>query len=229
MERIVSSPRTFLEKGRLSLIAECKKGSPSKGLIADQYDSVKISLAYERGGANAISVLTEEDYFFGSISDLVQVRQNVSIPVLRKDFIFDEYQIIESWALGADAVLLIVAALDEILMKDLYLAARAYDLSVLVESHDEKEIEKALKLEEAVIGINSRNLKNFSVDLNRISAMRSLIPHGRIAVAESGILSVDDGVNLARGGFDAFLIGEYFMRADDPASKIKEFLQAVRL
>jgi indole-3-glycerol phosphate synthase len=158
----------------------------------------------------------------------VQVRQNVSIPVLRKDFIVDEYQIIESWALGADAILLIVAALDELQMKDLYYAARAYDLSVLVEAHDESEIEKALLLEEAIIGINSRDLKNFSVDLERISAMKSLIPDERIAVAESGILSVSDGVNLVRGGFDALLVGEYFMRSSNPESRVREFVDAMQ-
>jgi len=227
MERIVSSPRVFLEKGKRSVIAECKKASPSKGIISPQYDPLATALSYERGGARAISVLTEEDFFLGSLSDLMLIRQNVTIPVLRKDFIVDEYQIIESWALGADAILLIVAALDESKMKDLYCAARAYNLSVLVESHDENEIDKALVLEDAIIGINARNLKNFSVDLGRISAMRSLIPHDRIAVAESGILSIEDGVNLARGGFDAFLVGEYFMSSSDPESKVKEFVHAL--
>jgi len=123
MERIVSSPRVFLEKGKHSVIAECKKASPSKGIIAEKYDPLAISLSYERGGASAISVLTEQDFFLGSLSDLMLVRQNVTIPVLRKDFIIDEYQIIESWALGADAILLIVAALDETMMKDLYCVA----------------------------------------------------------------------------------------------------------
>jgi indole-3-glycerol phosphate synthase len=227
LERQFAPVKPFLQKGRASLIAECKKGSPSKGVISEMYKPVATALHYERGGASALSVLTEEDFFYGSTADFTAVRNSVSLPMIRKDFIFDEYQIKESWAIGADAILFIVASLSDSQMKELYEKAKSYNLSVLVEAHDENEIERALLLENAIIGINARNLKDFSVDIERIAAMRSLIPAERIAVAESGITSIEAAKLLRSRGFDAFLVGEYFMRSDNPESRVKSFVSAI--
>jgi indole-3-glycerol phosphate synthase len=223
LERSARPVKPFLVKGGKRLIAECKKASPSKGIISGDYDPVRIAKSYAAGGADAVSVLTEEHFFLGSARDFRNVRSAIDIPMIRKDFMIDPYQIRESWAIGADAVLLISAALSDEQMRELYEAAKEYGLGVLAEAHDETEIERCLVLEDAYVGINSRNLKNFAVDLPRIAAMRRMIPENRIAVAESGIDSFENAGFIVKEGFDAFLVGEFFMRAENPEERVREF------
>jgi indole-3-glycerol phosphate synthase len=227
LERIFCEIKPFLVKGKKSLIAECKKASPSKGVISAIYDPVSIAKSYEAGGAGAVSVLTEEHFFLGSSEDFKRVRAAIKLPMIRKDFMIDSYQIRESWAMGADAVLLIASALSDAQMRELYAAAKELGLGVLAEAHDENEIERCLQLPDAFIGINSRNLKNFEIDLPRIAAMRSMISADRIAVAESGINSLENAGYVIGEGFDAFLVGEFFMRAENPEESIRDFMRLV--
>lgn len=228
MERSIGAVRPFFKADDITLITECKKGSPSKGVMVEDYNPVKIASAYEAGGSDAFSVLTEEDFFFGRSSDLVDIRSSCSRPVLRKDFIFDEYQVHESHAMGADALLLIAAILDDIQMKDLYDAATAYGLSVLAEAHDEHEVERILYLDKAAVGVNARDLRDFSVDLTRIASIKAMIPKDRYAIAESGIKKVEDALMLRNAGYNGFLIGELFVREKDPTHAVKEFATRLR-
>ena len=209
-----------------AIIAEFKRASLSKGVINDGLDPAAAAQAYEIGGAAAISVLTEEDFFAGSLADLETVVGTVAIPVLRKDFTIDEFQIIESAAVGASAILLIVAALEKAQLSDLRAAAEDFGLDAIVEVHDRDEMEVAIGSGASIIGVNNRNLKTFEVSLD---VSRSLIghrPEGVLMVAESGISNAAEIAELHALGFDAFLIGETLMRSGDPAGELKRLLGA---
>lgn len=214
--------------GEPFIIAECKKGSPSKGIIAEQYDPSAMARAYSSGGADAISVLTEENFFFGSPEDFAAVRYSVSVPVLRKDFILESYQVRETSAMGADAMLLIAALLDRQLLKELHAEAAEYGLTVLVEAHDEHEISTALECGAEYIGVNARDLKDFTVSSDRAAGLAHYIPADKTAVAESGITSVESLLKLRAAGYCGFLVGEHFMRSENPAAAVAEFHDAMR-
>jgi indole-3-glycerol phosphate synthase len=199
----------------VALIAEHKRRSPSAGPIREGASLPEIVGAYERGGASALSILTEGPNFGGSLDDLRAAREHSHLPILRKDFILDPYQLVESAAAGADAVLLIVAALEPRALGRLHAEARDLDLDVLVEVHDERELEVALELDADVIGINNRNLGDFSVDVERTYELLSDVPAGKTVVSESGFHSRDQLDELERVGVDAVLVGESLMRADD--------------
>jgi len=219
------APRPFQEaltRPGISLIAEHKRRSPSAGPIREGADVVEIVQAYERGGAAALSVLTEEAHFGGSLDDLHAARAATALPVLRKDFIVDRYQLYESAAAGADAILLIVAALEEDVLGELHREARALDLDVLVEVHDEEELQAALEVEAEVIGINNRDLGDFSVDIERTYELLSDVPAGKTVVSESGFSTREQLDELDRVGVDAVLIGETLMRAPDLEAACRE-------
>jgi indole-3-glycerol phosphate synthase len=209
------------------LIAECKKASPSRGLLVRDFDPVSLALAYERGGAGMISVLTEPRRFLGSDEYLRAVRDAVGLPVLRKDFVVDPYQILEAWAIGADAILLIAAALEETQLLEFAAMARELDLGVLVEAHDADEIEKTRAAMPDAIGVNSRDLRDFTVDPGRAAALIDLLPEGALRVAESGMKEPRDAAALRAAGFDAFLVGEALATAADPESATRAFAEAV--
>lgn len=220
----------FLGNGDPIVIAECKKGSPSKGIFASQYKPIEIARDYEQGGAQAISVLTEPDFFWGHEQHLIDIRKKVSLPILRKDFIFDTYQITESWALGADAILLIAAILDK--QKLITLAGYAHELGlhVLLEVHNHNELQIALDIPVDGIGINSRNLQTFTIDLEETKRLCSFIPSPKIAVAESGMHSPEQGKAMLQAGFRGFLVGEYFMTApaNERIRRVKNFVTALK-
>ena len=199
----------------ISLIAEYKRRSPSAGALRRDSGVAEVVQAFERGGAAAISVLTEPHHFGGSLEDLREARRRSRLPILRKDFVVDRYQLYESAAAGADAVLLIVAALDRGQLASLHDEARSLDLDVLVEVHDEPELEVALEVDAAVIGINNRDLTDFSVDVDRTFELLASIPAGKAVVSESGFSSREQLEDLERVGVDAVLVGESLMRADD--------------
>ena len=213
-----SEPRPFAEtlsRPGISVIAEHKRRSPSAGILRDGAPVEEVVEASERGGAAALSVLTEYDHFQGSLEDLRAARSAVALPVLRKDFIVDPYQVYESAAAGADAILLIVAALHPHDLGVLLREARALDLDVLVEIHDEEELDVALEQEADVLGINNRDLADFSVDLQRTFDLLVDVPAGKTVVSESGISTREQLEELERVGVDAVLVGERLMRADD--------------
>jgi len=216
----VAAIRTAIAARRTAVIAEIKKASPSRGVLRADFDPASIAASYARGGAAGLSVLTDRTYFQGAPEYLGQARAACALPALRKDFIVDDYQVAESRAIGADAILLIVAALDDARMKALDAQARALGLAVLVEVHDARELDRALTLETPLIGINNRNLKTFEVSLATTIDLVPRIPADRIVVAESGILSPDDVARLAAHGVRAFLVGEAFMRAADPGAAL---------
>ena len=209
----------------VKIISEIKKASPSAGMLRPDYQPAQIAASYEEAGAVAISVLTEPRHFMGDAEHLQAVRAVVDLPILRKDFICDEYQILEAAAWGADIILLIVAALDEETIRRLYEFALDLELEVLVESHSLEELEIALKLEEAVIGINSRNLKTLKTDLDIASGLAGKIPADRLSIAESGIRDRADIDKLAALGYKGFLIGETLMKGDDPGKALEELLE----
>ncbi len=200
----------------LAVIAECKRRSPSKGVLAEDLDPGVTAKQYELGGASAMSVLTDRHYFGGTIEDLDLARSAATFPILRKDFVIDPIQVYETRAVGADAMLLIVAALDDAVLSDLHALASELGLAVLVETHDESEIERALRFGARIVGVNSRSLQTFNEDLSIAERLRSLIPTQCIAVAESAVRSVDDAQRMADAGFDAVLVGEAFVRSADP-------------
>lgn len=211
-----------LKNTDFAFICECKKASPSKGIIANEFDYLKIAKDYESAGANAVSVLTEPKWFLGDNLYLEQISQNITIPTLRKDFIIDSYMIYEARLLGASAVLFICSVLDEIKLKEYLKICDDLGICALVEAHDEDEIKKALKVGSKIIGVNNRNLKDFSVDTSNSLNLRKLVPNDVIFIAESGIKDANDIKTLALGGVNGALIGESLMIAVDKAQKLKE-------
>jgi indole-3-glycerol phosphate synthase len=212
--------RARIAQGGSAVIAEIKRASPSRGVLREQFDPVRISTSYARGGATCLSVLTDRHFFQGAPAHLHEARKASGLPALRKDFIVDEYQVAEARAWGADCVLLIVAALDLARMRDLEAAAQALGLAVLVEVHDDAELEQALQLSTPLIGINNRDLKTFDVSLETTLRLVPQIGPERLAVAESGVLQPADVARLRAAGVQAFLVGEALMRADDPGAEL---------
>jgi indole-3-glycerol phosphate synthase len=208
--------------GQPAVIAEVKKASPSKGVIRADFHPAEIARSYEAGGAACLSVLTDADFFQGSEAYLQQARAACSLPVLRKDFIIDPYQVYEARAIGADCILLIVAALDDERLMDLSLLAAELDLDVLAEVHDEDELLRALALPVPLVGVNNRNLRTFETSLETSLRLRPLVEPGRIFVTESGIHAREDVARLRDADIDAFLVGEAFMRAPDPGSALRD-------
>ncbi len=218
----VAAIEAKLAAGLPAVIAEIKKASPSKGVIRENFVPAEIAPSYEKGGAACLSVLTDADFFQGSEEYLRQARAACSLPVLRKEFIIDPYQVYEARAIGADAILLIAACLDDVQMEELTATALHLGMDVLVEVHDEKELDRSLPLRLPLVGINNRNLRTFEVGLDTTLGMLEQIPENRIVVTESGIHSRED-VALMRGhGVNTFLVGEAFMRADDPGAMLAE-------
>ncbi len=211
-----------------AVIAEVKKASPSRGVIRADFDPVAIARSYATGGAVAVSVLTEERHFQGSLRYLADIRGAMPLPVLRKDFLFDPYQIVEARAWGADAVLLIAAVLeDDVLLSELLAAAAALQLDVLTEIHDEAELDRAAAAGARVIGVNNRDLRTFVTTLSTAERLRPQLPEGALAVAESGIETTADILRLRACGYRAFLVGESLMRAADPGARLRELLEGV--
>lgn len=206
----------------ISFICEVKKASPSKGIIAEDFPYLQIARDYENAGAAAISCLTEPFWFLGSDNYLREITQNVKIPVLRKDFTINEYMIYEAKILGASAILLICAILDEIELREYLSLAHSLGMSALVEAHNESEIETAVKIGAGIIGVNNRDLRNFSVDTGNSAHLRELVPRDRIFVSESGIQTAEDVQRLREIGVDAVLVGETLMRAPDKRAKLDE-------
>lgn len=227
-ERALSMPKgefsfeRALQKPGLSFICECKKASPSKGLIAPDFPYLQIAKEYEAAGADCISVLTEPKWFLGNDAYLREIAEAVSIPCLRKDFTVDAYMIYEAKLLGASAVLLICAILSEAQMKEYLAVCETLGLSALVEAHDEAEVEKALSAGARMIGVNNRNLKDFTVDTENSLRLRSMIPKGTLFVSESGVSGPEDVERLAQIGADAVLVGEALMRAADKKQALSE-------
>lgn len=222
----VHSIKNAIAEEGLSVIAEVKKASPSKGLIQPDFDPVKIAREYEKAGAKAISCLTEEHYFQGSSKYLADIRKNVNIPLLRKDFIFDEYQIYEAKAIGADAVLLIAALLSDEEFKPLYDLAHSLGLDVLCEAHDDEEVLRLVRMGCDIIGVNNRNLKTFEVDIENTKRLAALIPEGTLLVCESGIKTNEHMKSARSWGADGVLIGETLMRSG--LTGISECMKALR-
>jgi indole-3-glycerol phosphate synthase len=212
--------RRQIAAGRSAVIAEIKKASPSKGVLREEFIPADIAQSYAEAGAACLSVLTDRQFFQGQPDFLKQARASCDLPVLRKDFMVDAYQIYESRAMGADCVLLIVASLEDTLMKELEAIARGLDMAVLVEVHDRAELDRALKLKTPLVGINNRNLRTFEVSLATTLDMLKDVPAGRIVVTESGIATKADVQTLRAAGVNAFLVGEAFMRADDPGEAL---------
>ena len=219
-------PRDFLtalQMPGLSLIAEVKKASPSRGLLCPDFDPVRLARAYAANGAAAISVLTDTRFFQGSLDDLRAVRQAVDIPVLRKDFVVDACQVYEARAAGADAVLLIVAALDDATLHDLYALIRQLGMAALIEVHNAAELERALPLQPRLIGVNNRDLRTFHVTLDTTAALRPGISDDVVVVAESGIHTPEDVARLTAMNVDAMLVGEALVTATDVVEKVRQF------
>ena len=226
-------PRDFVQalkdkhnKNEAGVIAEIKKASPSKGIIRQNFDPVSIALSYENGGAACLSVLTDQEYFQGHPEYIMQVKSNSMLPILRKDFIVDPYQIYESRALGADCILLIVAALDLKKMKELESLANELEMAVLVESHNQQELDLALELETPLIGINNRDLKTFNVSLQTsIDLVRNI--EGRIPITESGIFTEKDVKLMNENHINTFLVGEAFMKQPDPGLALNDLFKLI--
>ncbi len=228
MAAVAPPPRDFVAALRgpgVALLAECKKASPSKGLIVPHYDPVRLARAYEKGGARAISVLTDTRHFQGTLEHLRDVREAVRLPVLRKDFMIDPYQVYEARAIGADAILLIAACLADGQMAELEALALGLGMAVLVEVHDGAELDRALRLKTPLVGINNRNLRSFDTTLDTTLGLLADVPADRLLVTESGIASRADVQRLRAAGVQAFLVGETFMRADDPGLALAELFR----
>ncbi|WIM05407.1 MAG: indole-3-glycerol phosphate synthase TrpC [Candidatus Nitricoxidivorans perseverans] len=212
--------RAKVSAGGTAIIAEIKKASPSKGVLRDDFRPAEIAASYERHGAACLSVLTDRQFFQGAPEYLQAARAACNLPVLRKDFMVDEWQVWEARAMGADAILLIVAALDAPRMRDMETLARELGMAVLVEAHDAAEVDAALRLQTPLIGINNRNLRTFEVSLDTTLDQLDRIPEGRIVVTESGILAPEDVARMRGRGVNAYLVGEAFMRAPDPGAEL---------
>jgi indole-3-glycerol phosphate synthase len=225
--KCLSLKESLLDDSLTGIIAEFKRASPSKGIINDKADVVDVTTGYEINGASAVSILTEPIYFKGDNDDILQVADTMNIPVLRKDFVFEEYQITESKALGADVILLIAASLTAAEVKRLATFAKDIGLEVLLELHDEEELEHICDAT-TIIGINNRNLKTFEVDIERSLRMAEKIPADKIKVAESGISSVENIVLFKQHGFKGFLIGENFMKQPDPTIAFAAFVNQLK-
>ena len=225
----IGALRAKIARGQPAVIAEVKKASPSKGVLRADFIPADIAQSYAEGdgklSAACLSVLTDKDFFQGSAEYLKQARASCSLPVLRKDFMIDPYQIYESRVMGADCILLIAACLDDAQMKDLEALAFALDMAVLVEAHNEAEVERALRLKTPLIGVNNRNLKTFEVSLDTTLELVGRVPADRILVTESGIATPGDVQQLRAANINAFLIGEAFMRADDPGLALAQLFK----
>lgn len=215
-----------IANGEPAVIAEVKKASPSKGVIRPDFRPAEIAMSYEMGGASCLSVLTDVDFFQGSDTYLQQAREACSLPVLRKDFVVDPYQIVEARVLGADCILLIVSALDDMQLASLSNTALELGLDVLVEVHDVDELERALQVPVPLIGINNRNLRTFEVSLETTLAMKDMVPADRLLVTESGITGPADVARMRAANVNAFLVGEAFMRFDEPGAGLRELFFA---
>ena len=218
----IGALRAKIAAGQPAVIAEIKKASPSKGVLRSDFIPADIAQTYAENGAACLSVLTDVQFFQGQIDYLKQARASCPLPVLRKDFIVDTYQVYESRAMGADAILLIAALLDDAQLKEFEAIARSLDMAVLVEVHDALELARALKLKTPLIGINNRNLKTFEVSLDTTLSLIKEVPPERLLVTESGIQTRDDVLRLGAAGINAFLVGEAFMRAADPGEALAE-------
>lgn len=216
----VGALRAKVAAGQSAVIAEIKKASPSKGVLRAEFEPADIAQSYAENGAACLSVLTDRQFFQGQVDYLKQARASCLLPVLRKDFMVDAYQIYESRAMGADAILLIAACLDDAQMKDLEAVARSLDMAVLVEVHNAAELARALLLKTPLVGINNRNLHTFEVSLETTLALRKEVPQDRLLITESGILTREDVKKMKDANVNAFLVGEAFMRADDPGTAL---------
>ncbi|GMQ89256.1 MAG: indole-3-glycerol phosphate synthase TrpC [Gammaproteobacteria bacterium] len=221
-----SALRKKVASGDAAVIAEIKKASPSRGVLREQFEPAAIAAGYEQGGAASLSVLTDVDYFQGADEYLQQARAACSLPVLRKDFVIDPYQVYEARVLGADCILLIVAALDDTMLSELLQLAGHLQMDALVEVHDAQEMERALSIPAALIGVNNRNLRTFETSLETTFELMKDFPEDRLLVTESGIHTRDDVEMMRRNGVHAFLVGEAFMKADEPGEKLAELFQS---
>ncbi|SHF52914.1 indole-3-glycerol phosphate synthase TrpC [Chryseobacterium sp. OV279] len=215
-------------KNKSGIIAEFKRQSPSKGIINDRIQPLEVASSYQSFGASGISILTDKDFFGGSFDDILNVRNHINIPILRKDFMVDEYQFYEAKSIGADAVLLIAACLSPNQIQEFTELAHELDLEVLLEIHTEEELQH-FNSKIDLVGINNRNLKDFKVDLQHSVLLKDQLPKDVLSVAESGIYNIEDFKYLKEKGFDGFLMGEYFMKNEDPGNKFSEFISNIAI